>query len=97
MYLALHSSSEVKEYSTTASWRTARLSMMELFGIIYENGHDLSPIFKVAWICMDVFEIDWLHAVDQGVGADFLGNLFIHLRTKLPRNSVKREPSHYGQ
>ncbi len=51
--------------------------MMELFATTYENDHDLSPIFKVAWVCVDVFKIDWLHVVDQGVGADFLGNLIV--------------------
>ena len=31
-----------------------------------------------------IFRVDWLHSVDQGVGADFLGNLFELIIPKLP-------------
>ena len=34
-----------------------------------------------------MFRMDWLHSVDQGVGADFLGNLFELILTKLPGTS----------
>ena len=32
---------------------------------------------------INIFKIDWLHAVDQGAGADFLGNVFLLLLGKM--------------
>ena len=34
-------------------------------------------------ITLECFKIDWLHVVDQGVAADFLGNLFKLLLPKM--------------
>ena len=36
-----------------------------------------------------IFRVDWLHSVDQGIGADFLGNLFFMLQGKMPGNNRK--------
>ena len=47
----------------------------------------ISPLFSVTGVENTIFRVDWLHAVDQGVGADFLGNIFELFLTKLPGNS----------
>ena len=38
---------------------------------------------------MNLFRVDWLHAVDQGVGADFAGGAFEALLPKLPQEPVR--------
>ena len=51
----------------------------------------MSPIFSVYGVFTYLFRIDWLHAVDLGVGADFLGNLFKLLEKKMSgRNETVR-------
>ena len=55
---------------------------------ILQNGLPVSPLFTIPWISLAIFRIDWLHCADQGVAADFLGNLFVVLRDKLPGNNV---------
>ena len=41
-----------------------------------------------------MFRIDWLHAVDQGVGPDFLGNFFVLLMQKMPGNTMEERVHH---
>jgi hypothetical protein len=40
--------------------------------------------FSVFGVKVNLFRVDWLHAVDQGVGADFAGGAFEALLPKLP-------------
>ncbi len=52
----------------------------------------MSPLFSAPWAKTAIFRPDWLHAVDQGVAADFTGNVFWHLvkdRRLLPGNTEK--------
>ena len=53
-----------------------------MIGRILSEGHQVSPLFQVPWVTSDIFRIDWLHCADQGISADFLGNLFVMLREK---------------
>ena len=53
------------------------------------QGVKISPIFLIPFLTAELFRIDWLHCADQGVTADYLGNLFKLVRTKLPGNNVK--------
>ena len=48
------------------------------------KGCTINPIFAVSGITLEIFRIDWLHAVDLGVGADFLGNLLWMIAEKMP-------------
>ena len=41
-----------------------------------EKGLRPSPLIGAPGLRMKCFRVDWLHCVDQGVAADFLGNLF---------------------
>ena len=61
-----------------------------------EKGAPLSPIFAVFGVYTSLFRVDWLHAVDQGVGQDFLGNLFDLLQSKLPGQNMEERVAHPG-
>lgn len=67
---------------TTAEWRHQRLSILEFIHRQKELGKKISPIFSVQGVSNRIFRFDWLHAVDQGVAADFFGNA---LETLLPK------------
>ena len=51
---------------------------------LLSRGKKVCPLFGVAGVENYIFRVDWLHSVDQGVGSDFLGNLFELILTKLP-------------
>lgn len=65
------------------------MSNADLLSWIATNGAQISPLFGVPGVTNKVFRIDWLHCCDQGVAADFLGNLFKLLCDKLPGRSLK--------
>lgn len=73
---------QVRDVSSSASWRTSRLSHGDVIARIVANGLQVSPLFKTPWISVELFRIDWLHCADQGITADFLGNLFKLLADK---------------
>ena len=72
-----------------APWRTARLSHWQLLERMARQGRTMSPLLSAPGIKSHCFKIDWLHAVDQGTGADFLGNMFRLLLDKMPGRNVK--------
>ena len=49
----------------------------------------MNPLLQAPWVKTSIFRRDWLHASDQGVGADFLGNLFQHMHHKYPGANKK--------
>ena len=67
---------------TTAEWRHQRLSTLEFIHRQKKLGKKISPICSVQGVSNRIFRFDWLHAVDQGVAADFFGNA---LETLLPK------------
>ena len=73
---------QVADADTTAEWRHQRLSILEFVRRQKELGKKISPIFSVQGVSNRIFRFDWLHAVDQGVAADFFGNA---LETLLPK------------
>jgi hypothetical protein len=56
---------------------------------ILESGHSISPLLSSPGVQLQIFRIDWLHAADQEVTADFLGNLLLLLTTKYAGKDVK--------
>jgi hypothetical protein len=57
---------------------------------IRESGAAVSPIFGAPWVETSIFKIDWLHAVDLGIAADFAGNFLLHLvRHHMPGENMK--------
>lgn len=69
----------LRQVGADAPWRSERLSHQEVLGRMLRRGITLSPVFSVPWLTNLVFRPDWLHCADQGVAADFLGNLFFYL------------------
>ena len=53
------------------------------------KGKKISPLFSIPCFTTDVFRRDWLHNSDQGVAADFMGNLFYVFLRLLPGRNVK--------
>ena len=66
---------QVHRAESDARWRRERFSLVEFLERQMRKGIAINPIFSVAGIILEIFRIDWLHAVDLGVAADFLGNL----------------------
>ena len=62
-----------------------------------ESGRRISPIFSVAGVETYLFRIDWLHTVDQGVGADLAGNVFEALLPKLPGTTRQEKCNHLNE
>ncbi len=60
---------------------------------ILERDQQISPLFKALWVTTKIFRIDWLHCADQGVAADYLGNLLLLLTSKLPGRNKKQRTS----
>ena len=75
------------EAADDADWRGSRLTTEDFLKRQMETGRRISPIFAVFGVKIYLFRVDWLHAVDQGVGADFAGNVFEALLPKLPGGS----------
>ena len=71
----------LREVGETASWRQdhSRCSHWDMMLRIRANGAQISSLFSAPWVCTSIFKIDWLHAVDQGIAADFAGNFLMHL------------------
>lgn len=67
---------DLRDVGPAARWRQQRKDHWGVVTAVLESGASLSPLFSVPWFTKDAFRIDWLHAVDLGVAADFAGNLF---------------------
>ena len=57
----------------------------------------VSPIFRAPWVDTSIFRIDWLHCADQGVTADFLGNLLVLVSKKLHGRSIEERTGNLWQ
>jgi hypothetical protein len=73
----------VRDVGEGASWRTDRLTHTQLLVKILANGLPISPLLLAPWCDSAIFRVDWLHAADQGVTADWLGHLFKLLISRL--------------
>ena len=67
-----------------APWRDGRLSGNQFLKVQRRQGIKPSPIFASPGCKVDYVMVDWLHAVDLGVGADMLGNVFNEVVDLLP-------------
>ena len=67
-----------------APWRTDRLGHYGFLAKQLARGAVITPIFSAPYVTTRTIRRDWLHSVDMGIAADFLGNLFKVFRDKLP-------------
>ena len=74
-------------------WRQHRWDTNDFLLSRQQRGKTNSPI-NVFGVFTYLFRIDWLYAVDQGVGADFLGNFFVLLMQKMPGNTMEERVHH---
>ena len=68
------------------------LDHFTLLQSISNSGIDINELFQTPGLTSKQFLLDWLHIVDLGVAADFMGNVFHHLIASgnhLPGNNVK--------
>jgi len=63
----------------------------ELMARTLEQRGKVSPLFQAPWLVQGCFRIDWLHACDQGVSADFLGNLLLAFARKQPARTLRKQ------
>ena len=82
---------DIRNMGADAPWRRNRLTHWQLLERILLLGHTLCPLMEAPGFRSSIVKIDWLHSVDQGVGADFLGNVFLLLCRKMEgRNKKER-------
>ena len=84
-----HTHTQVRDVGLDAGWRAQRLSHADVIMRMVAQGHSVNPLFSIPWLTTVVLKLDWLHCCDQGVAADFLGNCFLLLSTKLLGRSQK--------
>jgi hypothetical protein len=70
---------QVCEAADDAPWRSQRLTTQQLLEREWTRGKRVSPILSVFGVFNHLFKCDWMHCADQGIAADFLGNLFAYL------------------
>ena len=58
-----------------SNWKSCRYLAGE-FEAVLRLLHKISTIFKSPGVCLKHFMVDWLHAVDIGVGQSVVGNIF---------------------
>ena len=84
---------DIRQFSMDAPWRQEgnRLDHWRVVERLLQQGHQMSPLFAAPGIETTVFKFDWLHAVDQRVAADFLGNALTYFLSFEPaRNQEDR-------
>lgn len=74
------------ECSSQAAWKKPdhRLTHHDVMAGILAKNQSISPLFAIPFLTVDNIKIDWLHCMDLGVAADYLGSLFSLLLTVLP-------------
>ena len=77
------------EIGRGAAWRRTRRTMMDLATHILVNVGMLNPLFSIPFLNQDVLRIDWLHCMDLGAGADFLGGVLWVCMQKMPGANVE--------
>jgi hypothetical protein len=69
---------------SSAPWRKTKFTLEDFLERQVRKGCLINTIFAIFGMNLKIFRIDWLHAVDLGVGADFLGNLLWLIAEKMP-------------
>jgi hypothetical protein len=84
----------LRKFDLSASWRSNRLTHSALLLRYHRKGLTPSPICWMPFFNSNVFKIDWLHTMDLGCAAEWIGNLFNHVLPKLPGNSLTNKCKH---
>ena len=88
---------DLRDVGSDARWRANRVDLWTLLRKLRANNINPSPLFDVPWVTNAIFRMDWLHCVDQGIAADFLGNvLFILAKKEFQAGHSKRRWTPFG-
>ena len=77
--------------------RHGAMSHEEAIMRVLERKGLLNPLFEAPWVVADIFKMDWLHAADQGIAADFAGNVIYYLQAMFPGTVEERYNAVYGE
>ena len=83
----------MKDFSLQASWRTNRVSHMDFLTRLHQKGLSASCLFDAPLFDISIFKIDWLHCMDLGCAADWIGNVFNYILDKFPGSSASAKCS----
>jgi len=84
---------DIFDFSISAPWRRKRMSHVDMLVRWRSEGLNPSPVFSCPFFSVDRFKIDWLHTVDLGCAAEWIGNLFNYILPKLEGNTLKEQCS----
>ena len=82
---------DIKETGANAKWKLPenKLDHWGLLQILRGKDSGVCPLFSAPGVTGNIFLIDWLHAADQGVSADLLGNVLKMALPKFPGKNLK--------
>ena len=66
----------IRDVGATANWRSERLTSWECMARMLHAGLTICSLWSAPGFSTDICKLDWLHVMDQGVAADFLGQFF---------------------
>ena len=68
----------IRAFGSNAEWRMPhnRITHWQFLQQLLSRGQHISALYSCPGFSTDCIALDWLHAVDLGVCADFLGNFF---------------------
>ena len=81
------------DFTESAPWRSKRMSHMDMLIRWKSEGSNPSCLFACPFFHTGLFKIDWLHTMDLGCAADWIGNLFNYILQKLPGRTRKAQCS----
>ena len=78
-----------RDCSAGAPWRDSTLNHWQFLQRLNRQGRTCCPIFSAPYFLISIVAIDWLHTVDKGTAADYLGNLMWMIVERLPQSARK--------
>ena len=84
---------QLREVGDNAPWRSNPLTHWDNMARWISLGRGVCPIFSAPGVTIETCEIDWLHCMDKGVAASFLGNVLWHILPSLAGNSLTEKTS----
>ena len=79
----------ISEIRGDAKWRQERISHVDFLVRLHQLGLHPNPLFDAPFFSVSIFKIDWLHCMDLGCAADWIGNLFSYLLHKFPGQNLQ--------
>lgn len=79
----------IRETGPNAPWRRDRLDHWGFLARLRQHGLQASPLFSAPGFRVPIIRLDWLHVMDLGVCADWLGQLFRFLLPKFDGRNDK--------